>query len=100
MMPNRGTSATVDYNDSPVSVLVTHAFATIDIQPASDTWNSGELIPVVLVDADINKNSRADEDISLSDPSYKIIPSLRTGSPITLGSGGHYKSQVSYMMVT
>ena len=84
---DRGTSATVDYNDSPVSVLVTHAFATIDIQPASDTWNSGELIPVVLVDADVNKNSRADEDISLSDPSYKIIPSLRTGSPITLGSG-------------
>ena len=83
----RGTSATLDYNDSPVSVLVTHAFATIDIQPASDVWNSGELIPVVLVDADINKNTRADEDISLSDPSYKIIPSLRTGSPITLGSG-------------
>ena len=83
----RGTSATVDYNDSPVSVLVTHAFAEIDIQPASDTWNSGELIPVVLVDADVNKNSRADEDISLSDPNYKIIPSLRTGSPITLGSG-------------
>ena len=83
----RGTSATIDYNDTPVSVLVTHAFAEIDIQPASAVWNSGELIPVVLVDADVNKNSRADEDISLSDPSYKIIPSLRTGSPITLGSG-------------
>ena len=83
----RGTSATIDYNDSPVTVLVTHAFAEIDIQPASAVWNSGELIPVVLVDADVNKNSRADEDITLSDPSFTIIPSLRTGSPITLGSG-------------
>ena len=84
----RGTSATLDYNDSPVSVLVTHAFATIDIQPASDVWNSGELIPVVLVDADINKNSRADEDMTLKDPNVPLIPSLSTGSPITLGSGG------------
>ena len=83
----RGTSATIDYNDTPASVLVTHAFATIDIQPASDVWNSGELIPVVLVDADINKNSRADEDMTLSDPKVPLIPSLRTGSPITLGSG-------------
>ncbi len=92
---DRGTSATVDYNDGPASVLVTHAFATIDIQPASATWNSGELIPVVLVDADINKNTRADEDISLSDPSYKIIPSLRTGSPITLGSGANSDGQIT-----
>ena len=83
----RGTSATIDYNDSPQSVLVTHAFATIDIQPASDVWNSGELIPVVLVDADVNKNSRSDEAIDLGDPKSTIIPSLRTGSPITLGSG-------------
>ena len=91
----RGTSATIDYNDSPVTVLVTHAFATIDIQPASAVWNSGELIPVVLVDADVNKNSRADEDISLSDPNYKIIPSLRTGSPITLGSGADSDGQIT-----
>ena len=83
----RGTSATIDYNDSPVTVLVTHAFATIDIQPASDVWNSGEEIPVVLVDADVNKNSRADEDMTLSNPDVPLIPSLSTGSPITLGSG-------------
>ncbi len=92
---DRDTLATIDYNDSLVSVLVTHAFATIDIQPASDVWYSGELIPVVLVDADNNKNSRADEDIRLSDPSYKIIPSLRTGDPITLGSGVDSNGQIT-----
>ena len=90
----RGTSATIDYNDSPQSVLVTHAFAEIDIQPASDVWNSGELIPVVLVDADANKNSRSDETIDLSDPS-SVIPSLRTGSPITLGSGADSNGQIT-----
>ena len=90
----RGTSATIDYNDSPVTVLVTHAFATIDIQPASDVWNSGELIPVVLVDADININSRSDQTMTLSDPEVPLIPSLSTGSPITLGSGADSNDQI------
>ena len=87
----RGTSATIDYNDTPQSVLVTHASADIDIQPVSDVWNSGEEIPVVLVDADANKNSRDDETLTLNDPTTNLIPSLSTGSPITLGSGGEGK---------
>ena len=47
----RGTSAVVDYNDTPTTVLVAHDFATIDIQPSNDDWASGEAIPVVLMDA-------------------------------------------------
>ena len=84
---NRGTSAIVDYNDSPTTVLVAHDFATIDIQPSNDDWASGEAIPVVLMDADANKNSRADEDLTLSSPDTDLIPTLVTGDPFTLGEG-------------
>jgi hypothetical protein len=81
----RGTSATIDYNESPVTVLVGFEFGTIDIQPIDDEWNSGEEIPVILVDNDANKNSRVDEDLDLNSPSVTLIPSLSTGDPFTLG---------------
>ena len=84
---DRGNSATIDYNDDAQTVLVGFDFATIDIQPVNEDWSSGEEIPVILVDGDANKNSRADEDLILSDPNTALIPSLRTGSPFTLGSG-------------
>ena len=83
----RNTSATFDYNDSTSSVLVGHYFATIDIMPIDDTWNSGETIPIVIVDGDANKNSRADEDLVVSDPNASLIPALVTGDPFTLGEG-------------
>ncbi|MEK6946145.1 MAG: hypothetical protein AABX32_00915, partial [Nanoarchaeota archaeon] len=83
----RGTSATVDYNEVPTTVLVGFNFATVDIQPTDNEWNSGEEIPIVLVDSDANKNSRADEDLDLNNPDVGLIPSLKTGDPYTLGEG-------------
>ncbi len=83
----RGTSATVDYNDSPVTVLVGFDFASIDIIPTDDEWSSGEEIPVVIVDADQNKNSRADENLDLDNPDVTLIPTLSTGDPFTIGEG-------------
>ena len=80
----RGTSATFDYNETPTTILIGFAYANIDIQPVDDEWNSGEEIPVVLVDADANKNSRVDEDLDIFDSSVQIIPTLRTGTPFTL----------------
>ena len=80
----RGTSASVDYNETPVTILVGFDFGTIDIQPSDDEWNSGEEVPIVVVDGDANKNSRADEDLDLNDPNVALIPSLRTGTPNTL----------------
>ncbi len=82
----RGTSATIDYNESPVTVLVGFDFGTIDIQPIDDEWNSGEEIPVVLTDKDLNQNSKVDEDLDLDDPTVELIPSLQTGNPFTLKS--------------
>ncbi len=83
----RGTSATFDYNDSPVSILVGFGWSEVDIQPIDDEWNSGEEIPVIITDSDFNKNSRADEDLVLNDPNVTYIPSLTTGDPFTLGEG-------------
>ena len=84
----RGVSASVDYNETPKTVLVGFGFGTIDIQPVDDEWNSGEEIPVVLVDSDANQNSRVDEDLDLNNPDVPLIPSLQTGDPFTLGEAG------------
>jgi predicted nucleic acid-binding Zn ribbon protein len=80
----RGTSANLDYNETPVTILVGNSFGSVDIQVGDDEWNSGEEVPVVLVDADANKNSRADEDLDLFNPDVDLIPALKTGDPFTL----------------
>ncbi|RMW36965.1 MAG: hypothetical protein EA446_08000, partial [Nitrosopumilus sp.] len=84
----RGTSASIDYNETPQTILIGFDFATIDIQPIDDEWSSGEEIPVVIVDADQNKNSRADEDLDLDSATVSLIPALSTGTPYTLGTDG------------
>ncbi len=81
--PPRDTTATIDYNETPQSISIGYAFATIDIQPSGDAWLSGQEIPVVLTDADANRNSLADEDLDVLDATH-IIPTLVTGSPVTL----------------
>jgi hypothetical protein len=85
----RGKSATIDYNETPTTILVGFDFASIDIQPVDDEWSSGEEIPVVIVDGDANKNSRADEDLDVNDPNVSLIPALSTGDPFTLGEAGN-----------
>jgi hypothetical protein len=83
----RGTSATITYNDSSKSVVIANSFATLEFETNDETWNSGEEIGVILTDADINKNSRTDEDITLYDSTYTLIPALQTGDPFTIGEG-------------
>jgi hypothetical protein len=83
----RGKSATITYDD-PITVLVGFGFGAIDIQGPTGEWNSGEEIPVVVTDSDANKNSRADEDMDLNNPDVTLIPSLRIGTPFTLGANG------------
>ena len=40
----RGTTGTIDYNDTPVSFIVSNDFGTLDMDESSvgDEWNSGE----------------------------------------------------------
>ncbi len=83
----RGTSASIDYNETPVTVLVGFDFASIDLTPIDDEWSSGEEIPITIIDGDQNKNNRADEDLDLDNPDVTLIPTLRTGDPFTIGEG-------------
>ena len=80
----RGSSATIDYDDSITGIQVQFSEATIQIQSPDDVWTSGLAIPIVVVDGDVNKNSLADDDLAVSDPN-SIIPTLVTGDPFTLG---------------
>jgi hypothetical protein len=90
----RGTTATIDYNDTPQSFTVANDFGVIDLDEASvgDEWNSGETLAVILTDQDLNKNTWLDEDLTLADPSGQqagsdLIPSMQIGSPLSLTAG-------------
>ena len=79
----RGASATIDYDGSITGIQVQHSTATIEIQSPDGVWASGSPVPIVVVDGDVNKNSRADDDLSVSDIN-SIVPTLVTGDPFTL----------------
>ena len=96
----RGTSGSLDYNETPVTILVGHDFASVDIQPADDEWNSGEDIPVVIVDGDANQNSRSDEDLDLNNHDVSLIPALSTGDPVTLGEAGSSSYDLLLLPIT
>ena len=82
----RGTTATIDYNDSAQSFVVQYDFATIDMDANSvgDEWNSGEEMTVVLYDQDLNLNTFKDEDLTVRGGT--LVPSLQIGSPLSLTS--------------
>ena len=79
----RGAAATIEYDGSVTGIQVQHSTATIEIQSPDGVWTSGSAIPIVVVDGDVNKNSRADDDLSVSDIN-SIVPTLVTGDPFTL----------------
>ena len=84
----RGTTAIIDYNESPQSIRVGPDYATISIDVDTAIWSSGQKVPVTLKDQDENKNSRSDEDLIVSSYTAGTIPTLQIGNPFTLGSGG------------
>ena len=78
----RGTTATVDYNDSAQSFSVSTSTGTIDMDESSvgDEWNSGESIAITLTDGDLNLNTASDETITFNSTD---IPTIVTGSPVS-----------------
>jgi hypothetical protein len=56
----------------------------MDESSVGDEWNSGEVLAVILVDQDLNKNTLKDEDMTIRSHNA-TVPSLQIGSPITLG---------------
>jgi hypothetical protein len=83
----RGTTATIDYNDSAQSIVVAHDFGTIDMDASSvgDEWNSGEEMTVRLIDQDLNLNTFKDEDLTVAGGT--LVPSLQIGSPLSIKDG-------------
>jgi hypothetical protein len=53
----RGTTATLDYNDSAQSFTVANDFGVIDLDETSigDDWNSGETLALTLTDQDLTR---------------------------------------------
>ena len=86
----RGTSATIEYNKKPVTLLIGFGKGVISLDETlkGTEWNSGEEMPVILIDSDSNKNNLEKEDLDLFNPFYKAIPALSTGDPYTLGESG------------
>ena len=87
----RGTTATLDYNDSAVSFVIAHDFGTIDMDESSvgDEWNSGEALTVTLIDQDLNLNTASDEDILMVNTTRThLVPSLQIGSPLSVTTSG------------
>ena len=81
----RGTTATIDYNDSAQSFVVANDFGVLDMDASSvgDEWNSGEAIAVTLIDQDLNKNTASNEDLLLVNTTTgHLVPSLQIGSPL------------------
>ena len=89
---NRGTTATIDYNDSAQSFVVANDFGTLDMDESSvgSEWNSGEALTVTIVDQDLNRNTASDEDLTISAASSlltsTLIPSLQIGTPLMLNA--------------
>ena len=83
----RGTTATIDYNDSAQSFTVANSFGTITMDAASvgDEWNSGEALTVTLDDQDLNKNTGSSEDLYITNSTNThLVPSLQIGSPLSV----------------
>jgi hypothetical protein len=93
----RGTTGTIDYNDTPVTFLVVNDFGDLDMDEASvgDEWNSGETLAVTLVDQDLNKNTLSDEDMAMTNAYNSTIPSLQIGSPITLSADSLFGGSIA-----
>ena len=80
----RGTFGVIDYNETPMTILVGFANGNVDIHLIDNEWNSGEEIPIVITDNDANKNSLVDEDLDFYNPDVAQIPSMQIGIPFTL----------------
>jgi hypothetical protein len=88
----RGTTATFNYNDDPVSFLVSNYFGVIDMDETSieGDWSSGETLLVTLEDEDLNKNTQSKDNTKLTKSTNashsNLAPTIVVGSPMVLGN--------------
>ena len=89
----RGQSATVRYNDVSTSIVGNFGYGSLSVSATNGTWASGQKIPITLVDADANLNTKLTEHRNLFDPNiYQSgtggISTMTIGTPFTLANTG------------
>ena len=79
----RGLDFAVEYGDESDTSDIGFSSTSIVIDAGAE-WNSGEQIGITLTDSDANTNSLDADDFSILN-SEQSIPTIRIGSPFTLG---------------
>jgi len=97
----RGQSGFIRYNDVSTSIVGNFGYGTISVTATNGTWQSGQQIPIKLVDADGNLNSKITEHRDLFNPAiYQSgtggIPTMTIGTPFSLATLGK-TDQVSFV---
>jgi len=84
----RDSTASITYNDNGKSIKVGFGTAALSFDNAAlgGEWNSGETVKVSLVDTDVNKNGLSDEDLDVYNGNVTLIPAIKVGQPLTLGT--------------
>ena len=85
----RGKSASVEFNQKTSSIVIGFGSATITTEIYDSEWRQGNDAFLTIMDSDANKSTRNRyEGMNLNDFNATLIPSLRIGSPFTLGANG------------
>lgn len=84
----RGNTFEIEYASPGFkSGVVGHFFGEFSLGLSDATWNSGERVGITLTDGDANTNPLDEDDLLVADFDSLLIPSIRIGSPVTLGDG-------------
>ena len=86
----RGQSGTITYNDQTKSILTGSFSASVELGTKSVSFEPGTIATVTITDPDQNVNSGKKDVLNVFE-STDIIPTLKTGSPLTLKSASGVK---------
>ena len=81
----RNTTAIINYDDEQTSLVVKNFTASVNFDESAvgEEWNSGEILPILMVDEDHNLNSHDDEDFKFSEEDH-VYPTIHVGDPLLL----------------
>ena len=86
----RGLTGSIQYNDETKSILSGTFTASISMEMEVGNLEPGKKVSVTLTDNDQNLNAGDDDDLDVF-RSSAIIPTLRLGTPLTLGNASDVK---------
>jgi len=87
---DRGRSAVLEYNKDKTSIVQGFRSGKLTLEVEDGEWNSGEEIPVILIDNDGNLNSRQDEDLDVFNPAVFNVPALIIDDPFTIDEDNQF----------